>query len=123
MYYIKTLKLELVLSKQMSITDLMRRLSSISIDATWRLSLVCLLMRIIESFLRNTGYLNLINGPISRVLLLILVHVYTVDFLPHCDYKPCIKLCTTVYERNGKNFFGSIKSFSEILNKLKPKGF
>ena len=28
-----------------------------------------------SKFLRYTGYLNVINGPISRVLLLILVHV------------------------------------------------
>ena len=30
---------------------------------------------------------------------------------------------TTVYERNGKNLFWSIKNSSEILNKLKPRGF
>ena len=42
--------------------------------------LVCLLMRIIASFLRYTGYLNFINDPIGRVLLLILAHV----LLPRC---------------------------------------
>ena len=35
----------------------------------------CFLMRTIANFLRYTGYLNFINGPISHVLLLILVHV------------------------------------------------
>ena len=30
-----------------------------------------------------------------------------------------IKYCTTVYERNGKNLFCSIKNSSEILNRLK----
>ena len=40
-----------------------------------KLSLGCLLMRTIASFQRYTGYLNFINGPISQVLLLILVHV------------------------------------------------
>ena len=59
----------------MSITGLMRRLSLIGIDAIWQLNLGCLLMRTISSFLRYTGYLNFINGPICRVLLLILAHV------------------------------------------------
>ena len=56
----------LALQKHMSITGLMRRLSSIGIVAIWQLSLVCLLMRTIASFLRYTGYLNFINGRISR---------------------------------------------------------
>ena len=34
-----------------------------------------------------------------------------------------IKYCTTVYERNGKNLFCSIKNSGEILNKLKSRGF
>ena len=34
-----------------------------------------------------------------------------------------IKYCTTVYERNGKKLFWSIKSSGEILNKLKSRGF
>ena len=34
-----------------------------------------------------------------------------------------IKYCTTVYERNGKNLFWSIKNLDEILNKLKSRGF
>ena len=33
-----------------------------------------------------------------------------------------IKNCTTVYERNGKNLFWSIKNIGEILNKLKSRG-
>ena len=71
----------LALQKHMSITDLMRRLSLIGIDVIWQLSLSCLLMRTIASFLRYTGYLNFINGPISRVLLLILVHVQLLSCL------------------------------------------
>ena len=59
----------------MSITGLMRRLSLIGIDALWQLSLGCLLMETIASFPCYTGYLNFINGPICRVLLLILVHL------------------------------------------------
>ena len=34
-----------------------------------------------------------------------------------------IKYCRTVYERNGKNLFWSIKNSGEILNKLKSRGF
>ena len=34
-----------------------------------------------------------------------------------------IKYCTTVYERNGKNLFWSIKNSGETLNKLKSRGF
>ena len=34
-----------------------------------------------------------------------------------------IKYCTTVYEKNGKNLFWSIKNSGEILNKLKSRGF
>ena len=34
-----------------------------------------------------------------------------------------IKYCITVYERNGKKIFWSIKSSGEILNKLKSKCF
>ena len=83
----------------------------------------------IASFLRYTGYLNFINGPISRVLLLILVHVQLLSclfFLTSCltaIKNHVIKYCTTVYERNGKNLFWSIKNSGEILNKLKSRGF
>ena len=33
------------------------------------------------------------------------------------------RYCTTVYERNGKKLFGSIKKSGEILNTLKSRGF
>ena len=100
----------------MSIAGLMRRLSLIGIDAIWQLSLGCLLMRTIASFLHYTGYLNFINDPINHVLLLILMHELSIQ-------NHVIKYCTTVYERNGKNLFWSIKNSGEILNKLKSRGF
>ena len=71
----------LALQKHMSITGLIRRLSLIGIDAIWQLSLGCLLTRTIVSFLRYTGYLNFINRPINRVLLLILVHAQQLSCL------------------------------------------
>ena len=92
-------------------------------------SLSCLLMRTIASFLRYTGYLNFINGPISRVLLLTNSACTTTELsilLTSCltaIKNHVIKYCTTVYERNGKNLFWSIKNSGEILNKLKSGGF
>ena len=35
--------------------------------------------------------------------------------------KHVIKYCKTIYERNGKHLFWSIKKSGEILNKLKPR--
>ena len=46
-----------------------------------KFGLGCLLMRTKASFLRYTGCLNFINGPISHVLLLILVHVQLLSCL------------------------------------------
>ena len=65
----------IVLIPDLCLFTYMRCLSLIDIKVIWQLSLGCLLMRIIANFLRYTGHLNFINDPISRVLLLILVHV------------------------------------------------
>ena len=73
---------------------LMRRLSLIGIDAIWQVSLGCLMMRTIASFLRYTGYLNFINGPISRVLLLIIVHVQLLSILVTSCFV-CLFCCFT----------------------------
>ena len=70
------LRKSLALQKHMSITGLMTLLSLIGIDAIWQLSFGCLLMRTIASLLRYTGNLNFINGPISRILLLLLMLVH-----------------------------------------------
>ena len=85
-------------------------------------------MRTIASFLRYTGYQNFINDPLSRVLMLILVHVQLLRclFLTSCltaIKNHVIKYCTTAYEPNGKNLFWSIIKSGEILNKLKSRGF
>ena len=113
----------------MSLKGLMRRLSLIGIDAIWQLSLGCLLIRTTAGFLRYTGYLNFINGPISRVLLLIPVHLQLLSFiilLTSCRTEiknHVIKYHKKVNERNGKHLFWSIKNSGEILNKLKSRGF
>ena len=113
----------------MSITDLMRRLSLIAIDAIWQLSLECWLFRFIASFLRYKRLPKLHKRPYeSRFIansracttteLSILVTSCLTAIKNHV-----IKYCTTVYERNGKNSFWSIKNSGEILNKLKSRGF
>ena len=113
----------------MSITGLMRRLSLIGIDAIWQLSLGCLLMRTIASFLRYTGYLNFINGPINHVLLLILMHVQLLSCLFFWRLVS-LRLKTMSFniaqqfmKEMVKNLFWSIKNSGEILNKLKSIGF
>ena len=94
----------LALQNHMSITGLRRRLSSIGIDAIWQLSLGCLLMRTISSFLRYIGYLNFINDPISCVFIANLsLHTITElsILLTSCltaIINHVIKYCTTVYE-------------------------
>ena len=109
----------------MSITGLMRRLSLIGIDAIWQLSLGCLLMRTAASFLRYTGHKRPYksrfianSSACSTTELSILLTSCLTAILNHV-----IKYCTTVYERNGKNLFWSIKNSGEILNKLKSRGF
>ena len=42
---------------------------------------------------------------------------------PNAIKNHVIIYCTTVYERNGKNLFWSIRNSGEILNKLKSIGF
>ena len=116
---------KLALQKHMSITCLMRRLSLIGIDAIWQLSLGCLLMRSIASFLRYTDYLNFILGPFKSRFIANSSACTTTELsilLTSClaaIKNNVIKYCTFVYERNGKNLFWSIKSSGEILNKLK----
>ena len=95
-----------------------------------KLSLVCLFMKTIASYLVYTGYLNFIKHPLSHVLLLLLVHVLLRTalsvILTSCltaIKKHVMKYCETVYERSSKNLFWSIKNSGENLNKLKSKGF
>ena len=113
----------------MSITGLMRRLSLIGIDAIWQLSLGCLLMRTIASFLRYTLLPKLHKRPYKSRFIANSSACTTTELsilLTSCltaIKNHVIKFCTTVYERNGKNLFWSIKNSGEILNKLKSRGF
>ena len=108
----------------MSITGLMRRLSLIGIDVIWQLSLGCLLMRTIASFLRYTGYLNFINGPISRALLLILVHVQLLSCLFSLRLKTMsFNIAQQFMKEMVKLYFGLLKIQAKFLRKLKSRGF
>ena len=94
----------------------------IGIGVTWLISLVCLLIRIIASFRSYTSYLKItfFKGPIANSSscttsgLSILLTSYHTAIKNHI-----IKYCETVYERNGKSIFWSIK----IQVRLKFKGF
>ena len=106
----------------------MRRLSLIGIDAIWQLSLGCLLMGTIASFLRYTGYLNFTNGPISRILLLILVHVQLLSclfllLLASLQLKTMSLNIAQQFMKEMEKIFWSIKHSGEILYKLKSRGF
>ena len=112
----------------MSITGLMRRLLLIGIDAIWQLSLGCLLMRTIASFLLywlpkllkrpyKSRFIANSSACTTTELSIILTSCLT------AIKNHVIKYCTTVYERNGKNLFWSIKNSGENLNKLKSRGF
>ena len=75
-----------------------------------------------------TFYPNSIKKLIKQDLLLILVLVRQQNFL-NCYprvlqlIKHVIKYCEKVYERSGKNLFWSIKNSGEILDKLKARDF
>ena len=46
------------------------------------------------------------------------------DFLSYCYQNHWIKYCEKkTYEREGINYFWSIKNSTEVLNKLKTNGF
>ena len=99
----------------MSITGLMRRLSLIGVDAKRQLSLGCLLIRTTAGFLRYTGYLNFINGPINRVILLIPVHLQLLSFiilLSSCltEIKTMsLNITQKLMKEMVKNYFGLLK--------------
>ena len=124
--FLKTVVFLSVLQKyvgdKMSIIGLMRRLSLIGIDAIWQLSLGCLLMRTTTSFQRYTGPYNsrfIANSSSCTTTDLSILLTSCLIVIKNHD----IKYCTTVYERNGKKLFWSIKNPGEILNKLKSRGF
>ena len=78
-------------------------------------------MRTIASFLRYTGYLNFINGSMNRVFIANSSAGTATELsilLTSCltaIKNNVIKYCTTVYERNGKALFWSIKIQAKFL--------
>ena len=85
-------------------------------------------MRTIASFLRYTGYLNFIKRPYKSRFIANSSASTTTELsllLTSCltaIKNHVIKYCTTVYERNGKKYFWSIKNSGKIFNKLKSRG-
>ena len=49
--------------------------------------------------------------------------VLSINFLSYCYQNHWIKYCGKPYEREGIKFLWLIKNCTEILNKLKAKGF
>ena len=80
-------------------------------------------------FLRYTGYQNVIKDHISHVYIANSSSCTTTELsiiLTSCltaIINHVIKYCETVFERNDKNLFLSVKNAGEILNKLKSKCF
>ena len=113
----------------MSITGLIRRLSLICIDAIWQLSLG-LFVDEDHSKLPTFYWLpKLHKQPYKSRFITNSSECTTTELsilLTSCltaIKNHVIKYCTTVYERNGKNLFWSIKNSGEILNKFKSRGF
>ena len=107
----------------------MRSQSSINIAVTLKLSLQLVLLRAKKSFPHFIGYQNFINDRTKLVSSQILAHVQLQvlsKVLTSCltaIKNHWIKYCEKTYEREGINYFWSIKNSTEILNKLKQKGF
>ena len=49
--------------------------------------------------------------------------VLSINFLSYYYQNHWIKYCEKTYEREGINYFWSIKNSTQILDKLKTKGF
>ena len=104
---------KLALVRPMSIICLTRSLSLIDIDGIWLLSLVYLLMRILTSFLRYTGYQKHHKRPYKSRFIANSSSCTTTELsimLTYCltaikNY--VIKYCETVFEENGKSLFWS----------------
>ena len=107
----------------------MKSQSPINIAMTLLLSLQLVLLRAEKGFPRFIGYQNFKNDLTKLVSSQTLAHVQLTSLskvLTSCltaikNY--WIKYCEETYEREGINYFWSIKNSTEILNKLKAKGF
>ena len=88
----------------------MRRLSLIGINAIWQLSLGCLLLRSIAYWLpklhkwpyKSRFIANSSSSTTTEMSMLLTSCLTAIK-------NHVIKYCTTVYERNGKKYFGLFK--------------
>ena len=97
-------------------------------DTLLRTYLGCYLMRTIANFIRYTSNKLhkqpcksrfIANSSTCTTTELSVLLTSCLTAIKNND----IEYCTTVYERNGKKIFWSIKNSGEILNKLKFRGF
>ena len=95
---------------------------------TLKLSLQLILLRAKKSFPHLIGYQNFINdltklvsSHSSSCTTTKLSKVFTICLTAIRNH--WIKYCEKTYEREGINYIWSIKNSTEILNKLKTKGF
>ena len=106
----------------------MRSQSPINIAMTSLLSLQLVLLRAKKGFSRFIGYQNFINDLKARFIAnssscttTSMSKVFT--SCPTAIIKNLIKYCEKTYEKEEINYFWSIKNSTDILNKLKAKGF
>ena len=105
----------------MSITGLLRRLSLVDIDAIWQLSLGCFvdeddcklptihwLPKLHKRPYNSRFIANSISSTTTELSILLTSCLCAIQ-------NHVIKYCTTVYERNGKKIFWSIKNSGENI--------
>ena len=130
MYYINTLKRELVDTNAYKLQpSLSERVIVDGHGCHTALHFGAKLKKIKTKFLRCSGYLNSIKKPYKASFIANSSSCTTTELsklLTLCltaAKKHVIKYCEKVYERSGKNLFWSIKNSGEILDKLKARDF
>ena len=130
MYYINTLKRELVDTNAYKLQpSLSKRVIVDGHGCHTALDFSVKAKENQDKILRCTGYLNSIKPPIKQDLLLMLVLIRQQNFLKLLNScltavkKHVIKYCEKVYEISGKILFWSIKNSGELLDKLKARDF
>ena len=113
----------------MSITYLMRRLSLIGIDVIWQLSFGVFVDENHSKLLTIYWLPKLHKRPYKSRFIANSSSCATFELfilLTSCltvIKNHVIKYCTTVYERNGKTYFGLLTNSGEIPNVLKSRCF
>ena len=121
--------MNLALLGRVSMAGLMGRLSLVGVDAVWQLGLGCLLVGAVAGFLRCTGYLGFMGGPMGRVLLLVLVRVRLLGCLFFWLLASLrlgavsLNIAQLFMKGTVKKLFWFIKGSGEILGELRSGDF